>query len=40
VDYAIEIVPQAVAKLRELSPFYHKNDTFPANASWVATAQI
>ena len=29
VDYAIEIVPQAVAKLRELSPFYHKNDSSP-----------
>jgi cysteine desulfurase len=40
VDYAIEIVPQAVAKLRELSPFYHKNDAFPANANRVATAQI
>ncbi|HUV96576.1 MAG TPA: cysteine desulfurase family protein [Acidobacteriaceae bacterium] len=40
VDYAIEIVPQAVAKLRELSPFYHKNDTVPANAGRVATAQI
>jgi cysteine desulfurase len=40
VDYAIEIVPQAVAKLRKLSPFYHKNDAFPANANRVATAQI
>jgi cysteine desulfurase len=40
VDYAIEIVPQAVAKLRELSPFYHKNDDVPANAGRVATAQI
>ena len=40
VDYAIEIVPQAVAKLRELSPFYRKNDTVIANASRVATAQI
>jgi cysteine desulfurase len=40
VDYAIEIVPQAVAKLRELSPFYHKNDNFPASAGRVATAQI
>ncbi|MGB8479871.1 MAG: cysteine desulfurase family protein [Acidobacteriaceae bacterium] len=40
VDYAIEIVPQAVAKLRELSPFYHKNDTVAANAIRVATAQI
>ncbi|MGC1870057.1 MAG: cysteine desulfurase family protein [Acidobacteriaceae bacterium] len=40
VDYAIEIVPQAVAKLRELSPFYHKNDTVPVNAGRVATAQI
>ncbi len=39
VDYAIEIVPQAVAKLRELSPFYRKNDTFLVNASPVATAQ-
>jgi cysteine desulfurase len=37
VDFAIEIVPQAVAKLRELSPFYH--DTFSVNASPVATAQ-
>jgi cysteine desulfurase len=40
VDYAIELVPQAVAKLRELSPFYHKNDTVPANAVRVGTAQI
>lgn len=40
VDYAIEIVPQAVAKLRELSPFYQKNDAVPANAGRVATAQI
>jgi cysteine desulfurase len=40
VDYAIEIVPQAVAKLRELSPFYQKNDVFPTNASRVATAEI
>jgi cysteine desulfurase len=40
VDYAIEIVPRAVAKLRELSPFYHKNDAFPANTTRVATAQI
>ena len=39
VDFAIEIVPQAVAKLRELSPFYRKNDAFPANAAPVATAQ-
>jgi cysteine desulfurase len=38
VDYAIEIVPQAVVKLRELSPFYHSNDTVPANATPVATA--
>lgn len=27
VDFAIEIVPQAVAKLRELSPYYRKLDT-------------
>ncbi|MGC2250136.1 MAG: cysteine desulfurase family protein [Acidobacteriaceae bacterium] len=40
VDYAIEIVPQAVAKLRELSPFYHQNDTGPTNARRVVTAQI
>ncbi len=40
VDYAIEIVPQAVAKLRELSPFYRKNDMVPANAIRIATAQI
>lgn len=40
VDYAIELVPQAVAKLRELSPFYHKNDAFPVNATRAATAQI
>ena len=40
VDYAIELVPQAVAKLRELSPFYSKNDTVAANAGRVATAQI
>jgi cysteine desulfurase len=40
VDYAIEIVPQAVAKLRELSPFYHKNDAAAANTGRVATAQI
>ena len=40
VDYAVEIVPQAVAKLRELSPFYHKNDTASADAGRVATAQI
>ena len=40
VEYAIEIVPQAVAKLRELSPFYHKNDTVPANAGRIAIAQI
>ena len=39
VDFAIEIVPQAVARLRELSPFYHKDDTFSVNASSVATAQ-
>ncbi len=39
VDYAIEIVPQAVAKLRELSPFYRKDDTFLVNASPVAAAQ-
>lgn len=39
VDYAIEIVPQAVAKLRELSPFYHKNDTVRASSCRVATAQ-
>ncbi len=39
VDFAIEIVPQAVARLRELSPFYHKDDTFLVNASSVATAQ-
>ncbi len=40
VEYAIEIVPQAVAKLRELSPFYQKDDTVPANATGVVTAQI
>ena len=40
VDYAIELVPQAVAKLRELSPFYSKNDTVAANPGRVATAQI
>ena len=40
VDYAIELVPQAVAKLRELSPFYSKNDTVAANTGRVATAQI
>ncbi len=40
VDYAIEIVPQAVAKLRELSPFYHRNDTVTANAGRIATAQL
>jgi cysteine desulfurase len=40
VDYAIEIVPQAVAKLRELSPFYRQNDDVPANAGRVAAAQI
>jgi cysteine desulfurase len=40
VDYAVEIVPQAVAKLRELSPFYHSNDAFPANPTRTATAQI
>jgi cysteine desulfurase len=40
VGYAIEIVPQAVVKLRELSPFYHKNDAFPANTTRVATVQI
>ncbi len=39
VDFAIEIVPQAVARLRELSPFYHKDDTFLVNASSVATGQ-
>ncbi|MHB1839503.1 MAG: cysteine desulfurase family protein [Acidobacteriaceae bacterium] len=39
VDLAIEIVPQAVARLRELSPFYCKDDTFLVNASPVATAQ-
>ncbi len=39
VDYVIEIVPQAAAKLRELSPFYHKSDGFPANPTRVATAQ-
>ena len=40
VDYAIELVPQAVAKLRELSPFYSKNDTVALNTARVATAQI
>jgi cysteine desulfurase len=40
VDYAIELVPQAVAKLRELSPFYSKNDTVAVNTARVATAQI
>jgi cysteine desulfurase len=40
VDYAIEIVPQAVAKLRELSPFYHKDDTVRAYSDRVATAPI
>jgi cysteine desulfurase len=40
VDYAIEIVPQAVAKLRELSPFYQSNDAFPGNSTRTATAQI
>ncbi len=39
VDFAIEIVPQAVAKLRELSPFYRKNETFMANASRVAAVE-
>jgi cysteine desulfurase len=40
VNYALEIVPQAVAKLRELSPFYHRNDAFPASAVRVPTAQL
>ena len=40
VAYAIEIVPQAAAKLRELSPFYRQNDDVTANAGRVATAQI
>ncbi|MHB1959312.1 MAG: cysteine desulfurase family protein [Acidobacteriaceae bacterium] len=40
VDFAIEIVPQAVARLRELSPFYHKDDTVSANGTRIATAQI
>jgi cysteine desulfurase len=40
VDYAVEIVPQAVAKLRELSPFYQSNDAFPGNSTRTATAQI
>jgi len=39
VNYAIEIVPQAVAKLRELSPFYHKNDTVQASSCRVAIAR-
>lgn len=33
VDFAIELVPQAVAKLRELSPAYRKHQTSPTNAS-------
>ena len=37
VDYAIEIVPQAAAKLRELSPFYRKSDAFEAKASSVSS---
>ena len=40
VDYAIEIVPQAVVKLRELSPFYRKNDAFQTAASAVVPAQL
>ncbi|HVC89752.1 MAG TPA: cysteine desulfurase family protein, partial [Acidobacteriaceae bacterium] len=39
VDFAIEIVPQAVAKLRELSPFYRKNETFSTNAFTVAAIE-
>ncbi len=39
VDFAIEIVPQAVAKLRELSPFYRKSDTFSTNAFTVAAIE-
>jgi len=39
-DYAIEIVPQAVSKLRELSPFYHKKDTVSLDAGRVVIAQI
>ena len=39
IAYAIETVPQAVSKLRELSPFYRKNDAFSANSSSVVTAE-
>ncbi len=35
VDYAIEIVPQAVAKLRELSPTYRKHRDSQTSASAV-----
>ena len=35
VDYAIEIVPQAVAKLRELSPTYRKHRDSRTSASAV-----
>jgi cysteine desulfurase len=39
VNYAIEIVPQAVAKLRELSPFYHQSETVSASSCRVAIAR-
>ncbi len=40
VNFAIELVPQAVAKMRELSPFYKKNDAFQMTGSAVVPAQI
>ncbi|HZC43071.1 MAG TPA: cysteine desulfurase family protein [Acidobacteriaceae bacterium] len=40
VDYAIEIVPQAVAKLRELSPYYHRLDESRTRAFTVPSAQF
>lgn len=38
VDFAIEVVPQAVAKLRELSPYYRKPDTSQTSAAVAASA--
>ncbi len=40
VDFAIEIVPQAVAKLRELSPYYRKLDESRTHTAAVAAARV
>jgi cysteine desulfurase len=40
VDFAIEIVPQAVAKLRELSPYYRRLDESRAHTAAVASRPL